>query len=468
MRNLRLLMTATLSLFVVGAVAFKANTVIGASSSDGFPQPQERRSSNGILFDVLEAKPGSINVGGKSLSGALLYNGLYPARTWRVKPGDRIRVMLDNQTGEDTNLHFHGFHVSPSGISDNVLLDVPNGVKQGYAVNIPEDHPGGLFWYHPHQHGTSNNQVHRGLAGLIVIEGDHDQLPEVKNAKERIMALEYLQLDTNGNIQDNERPPSALQLVNGVQTPTMSAQPNETQFFRVGNTSNDGWFNIAVDGHKMRILAEDGDPYGTFEDVDSFMLAPGKRVEFLVQSSATPGTYSVRNLGHKWGFGTTPAAELAKLEVSGEPVAAQPLPTKGLRDRLEESGLIDAKVDQKRTISFSGDFSGPTPKFLINNQQFDHDRIDIQAKLGTVEEWELVNDSDDEHPFHIHVNDFVVTSINGQPVQQMRLQDVAFIPARGRITIKQRFEDFTGEWVMHCHILAHEDQGMMATVKIVP
>jgi suppressor of ftsI len=466
MPNARLILAVTGGLAALAIITLRPGTTASATSSDGFVQPQEIHSVSGVLYDSLIPAPGALVVSGNVIPGALLYNGHYPATTWRVKPGDRIRLMLESKIPDEvTNLHFHGFHVDPNGISDNVFAEIPSGASRGYAVDIPKNHQGGLYWYHPHMHGATDAQVHRGLAGLIVISGDQDQLPEVRNLKERIMALEYLQLDATGQLLNSEKPVSTLQLVNGVQTPTMQAQPGETQFFRVGNTSNDGWFQLSVDGHKMRILAEDGNAYTDTEDVDSFLLAPGKRVEFLVQFSSTPGAYTIRNQGYKWGFGATPAAKLVKVTVGGDAVTPTPMPTR-VSDQLERSGLLTDKVDLKRTITFSGDFTGPTPKFLINGQQFSHDRIDIKPKLGTLEEWELVNDSDDQHPFHIHINDFVVTSINGEPVKTPRLQDTAFIPARGKITIRQRFNDFAGKFVMHCHILAHEDGGMMASVEV--
>jgi suppressor of ftsI len=460
MKKARWLLTAV-GLVALGTLTFKTSS-LGASSGDGFPQPKERRSVNGLLFDTLSAAPGTVQVGTQTLSGALLYNGQYPAHLWRVKPGDRLRLLLENKIpGQSTNLHFHGFHVDPNGFSDNVFAEIPSGATRGYSVNIPDDHTSGLNWYHPHFHGNSNDQVHRGLAGLVVIEGDTDQLPEVRGLKERIMALEYLQTDGNNQIKPGG--PSALQLVNGVLTPSMQARPGETQFFRAGNTSASGWFKLAVDNHKMRILAEDGNAYSQTEDVDFFLLPPGKRVEFLVQFSG-PGTYSVRNQGYKWG-GTTPAAELAKVVVAGDAMTPQALPTR-VADRVERSGLLTAKVDRTRTITFDAQTDQSPVKFMVDQQTFDHDRIDISAKLDTVEEWELVNTTGDDHPFHIHINDFIITQINGQAVTNPRLQDTAVIPANGRITVRQRFEDFTGKWLMHCHILGHEDLGMMATVEV--
>ena len=99
---------------------------------------------------------------------------------------------------------------------------------------------------------------------------------------------------------------------------------------------------------------------------------------------------------------------------------------------------------------------------------FDPHAIGVTPRLGTVEEWTLVNQSGEDHPFHIHVNDFQVISVNGEPYRARGLQDVVVIPKNGgEVVIRNRFEDFTGHFVFHCHILGHEDAGMMQTVQVL-
>ena len=95
-------------------------------------------------------------------------------------------------------------------------------------------------------------------------------------------------------------------------------------------------------------------------------------------------------------------------------------------------------------------------------------RVDDRMKLGTVEEWVLKNDTDEQHPFHIHINDFQVLSVNGQPYQARGRQDTVILPAKGEVVVRIPFQDFTGRFVFHCHILAHEDGGMMAVVEVEP
>ena len=105
---------------------------------------------------------------------------------------------------------------------------------------------------------------------------------------------------------------------------------------------------------------------------------------------------------------------------------------------------------------------------MIDGKQFDPNRVDQQVKLGTMEEWTIRNDTEELHPFHIHINDFQVMSINGEPYEAHSLQDTIPLPIHGEVVIRIPFRDYTGKFVYHCHILNHEDNGMMGIVEVVP
>ena len=127
--------------------------------------------------------------------------------------------------------------------------------------------------------------------------------------------------------------------------------------------------------------------------------------------------------------------------------------------------LRQAAVDRTREIVFSQTLDPFVP--MIDGHSFDHDRVDQRVNLGATEEWVLRNISSDTHPFHIHVNDYQVVSINGEPVDAYSWEDTTPIPAFGEIVIRTRFLDFTGKYVYHCHILSHEDLDMMGIVEVV-
>jgi FtsP/CotA-like multicopper oxidase with cupredoxin domain len=437
-------------------------------------KPPEIVSTDGVLAATLTAAVTSATINGKTVAGVSTYNGVWPSPTMRIRPGDTCKISLVNQLTDVTNLHWHGFHVSPKGNSDNVFLTVNPGETYDYEVKVPEDHQTGLFWYHPHYHTDTDDQVYGGLAGAIVVEGGHTEVPGIAGVAEDLLLLKDVGLDptqtqfvAQGDMTADD---VSIFTVNGQVNPRVEARPGERRLWRVGNLSNQEFFTLALEGHKLDIVAVDGTTLPKVWTVDNYLLVPGGRVEFLV-TAADEGSYKFTTGGYELDFpgGNYPEATLATLQVLGDPVTdTPPLPTQLLA--LTAIPLQDyrkEKVDRKRKLVFSVKPvpDGP-PKFLINGKEFDHDRIDQQVELDAMEEWLLVNRDSSPHPFHIHQNDFQVTKINGKPVKQpLHWNDTIGIPANGTVTIRQRYTDYTGKWVYHCHILFHEDHGMMGTVE---
>jgi FtsP/CotA-like multicopper oxidase with cupredoxin domain len=308
-----------------------------------------------------------------------------------------------------TNFHTHGLHVSPSGNSDNVLTFFEPNEQVDLAFEIPRDGTSGLYipgfyWYHPHLHGTTAEQVNGGMVGALIVEGAMDELPELKGLTERLFILRGVEL-----------PDADLTVfVNNQVQPTVSIAPGEIQRWRILNASVGTFMNLALDGHVLHQIAKDGNPLREVRSRDEIVLAPGERTEVLVQGAAA-GRFHFRSLA--WGQ----------------------------------------------------DFSPPLDPFvpMIDSHPFDHERVDQRVNLGATEEWVLRNTSSDTHPFHIHVNDYQVVSINGEPVDAYSWEDTTPIPAFGELVIRTRFLDFTGKYVYHCHILSHEDLGMMGIVEVV-
>lgn len=149
---------------------------------------------------------------------------------------------------------------------------------------------------------------------------------------------------------------------------------------------------------------------------------------------------------------------LATINVGGAAVAPTPLPT----SIGEIPALENDVIAQHRDVVFSENKVG----FFINGKEFDPNRVTFNPKLGTTEEWTIHNVTKEEHPFHIHVNDFQIMSINGKRVHSASLRDTVPLPVGGTVVIRMRFTDFLGRYVFHCHILAHEDGGMMAIVDV--
>ncbi len=467
-----------------------------AAAAQEFIEPAVRASQDGLLDTTLTAKVMPLQLAGQT-ANLSVYEGSFPGPTLRVRSGDKLRINLVNQLGDlpaglpqespfichtvtgpshpasdhlsscTTNLHVHGLHVSPSDNSDNIFLSVESGESFQYEFQIPDNHPAGLYWYHPHQHGTVTHQVFGGMAGPIIIEGDLDEVPGVAGVPERLLVLQATQLSPDGNVINittdaNSHQKSYLRLVNGQLNPTMTIQPGGTERWRILNATANVTYLLQLDGHQLHQIAKDGNTLNETWTRDQINLAPGERVEVLVQAGDA-GTYGLRTVPIATGFTTQAEATLATLIVDGTAVTPQPLPT----TLLPVEDLSTVAVDEHRrfTFQFGAPINPPETRFWINSKQFDGERDDAVVRLNTVEEWTIRNASSSWHPFHIHINDYQVVAVNGKPVPVRYHEDTTGLPPFGEITMRTRFKDFPGRWVFHCHILLHEDHGMMGTVR---
>lgn len=418
-----------------------------AAEDDGFFEPKVLRSKDGMLNVTLQAMDIE-NMNDPRLG----FNNAMPGPTLRFRPGDTVKVAFVNALAEMTNLHVHGLHVSPRDNSDNVFVHVQPGQTFGYEYQIPENHPPGTYWYHPHPHGTSADQVGSGLAGAIIIEGALDDMPGIAGVKERLLVLQGPFRGPDGK---------AGTLVNGKANPRITIRPGETQRWRIANASANQFMNLKLVGHPMHVIARDGNPLTATQTVQSEMIGPGERVEVLIQGGDA-GIYEFRSLA--WAPDIPSQAQpemlLATLISGGEAQQPQALPT----ELVQLEDFSNDELAAKRTITFQ--MRSDAPQLAIDDRAFVEDRVDTTVKLGTTEEWTIRNESPQWHPFHIHVNDFQLMSINGEAVPVQR-HDTIPLPPRGEIVVRHRFLDFTGRFVYHCHILVHEDNGMMAVIEVV-
>ena len=243
----------------------------------------------------------------------------------------------------------------------------------------------------------------------------------------------------------------------------MTIRPGETQRWRLLNATANVTYLLHLDGHQLHQIAKDGNTLNETWTREAINLAPGERVEVLIQGGPA-GTYALRTLPISTGFTTQKDATLATLVVDGDPMTPEPLPTTLLP--VEDLSTVD--IDAQRRFTFQNGTFPSTPRdtsFWVNSKAFDGTRDDAVVRLNTTEEWVIRNASGTWHPFHIHVNDYQVVAVNGQPVPLRYHEDTTGIPPFGEFTMRTRFRDFAGRWVFHCHILLHEDHGMMGTVK---
>jgi FtsP/CotA-like multicopper oxidase with cupredoxin domain len=465
-----------------------SQTIDPAKDSPPFIEPESRRSTNGVLQTSLRCAYAYHNVGGYQLF-LRTYEGSTPGPTLRLQPGETMRIKLINDMPPNrddepanlnhphhfntTNFHFHGSHVSPKGISDNVLREMEPGQSYDIEIVLPNDHTRGSYWYHPHHHGSADMQVVSGMAGMIVVEGDFADVPEIANAKERVMVLGESSFDAFGMVEDFstifQEGSTRFLTINGQRYPTIEMRPGEVQRWRILHAGYQDDLALVLDGHDLNVIAWDGITQSSMTTPQgSLVIVPGQRVDVLVKA-AQPGSYELKAVPYDQGY-ISPNGPLARVVVSGDPT---PMSLPSSLPAAPLAPIRDSEITNKRQVVFSA-IAPEAPQtaswmefsFLIDGKKFDASRVDHSIKLGAVEEWTLVNLHEHDHVFHIHQNPFQVTAINGKPVTDLRWRDTDILPGSGTMTFRSRFLDFTGKYVLHCHMMNHEDMGMMQLIEV--
>ena len=438
---------------------------------DGFPEPPMRYSRNGVLNTTLRAAVGPVQIDHRRAI-TMNYDGSYPGPALVICAGDRLVIHYINDLRQPTNLHTHGLHVSPSGDADNVFRVVKPGHRFTYRYHIPLDNPAGSYWYHPHHHMFVERQIYGGLAGPIVQEGGLDRLPALRHIPQRWMFIQSTEIRHGRAVPVAKSIEAHTPLrVNGVVNPTVKIRPGQIQRWRIFNANDNRIVVLHLAGQPFRVIAEDGNPLPRTRTVRDLLIGPGSRREVLVRGGR-PGRYTMKALPFAQfpggqtakGGGPTPNQSVVTVRSAGRPVTAR-FPSGALSHFPD---LRRAHVDRRRTIVFSEmDAGHNNTNFLLNGKMFDPNRIAVTMKLGSLEQWTLVNTNTEWHTFHIHVNDFQVISVNGKRVPYVDYEDNVSLPPKSKTVIRQRPVDFTGKFVFHCHVTFHEDHGMMAAVQIV-
>lgn len=421
-------------------------------------------------------------------------------------------------TEETINNHVHGLHISPTGSSDNVLLSVPTGMGFVYEYKISANQPDGLYWMHNHRHYFSDDQIARGMSNMLIVGASDSNISQLAALPSRTMSLQYQNLADQGlttqYISDYRRSSSATtspvptpkpvpQLtINALMNPTITVAPGQTEVWSIVNMTpqTNARFtlkNVSTGADlPIVIVAQDGIAYGTPVTIPAgtpFYAPSGSRYSILVTAGSAG-----QNV--KLGFSASNAAgNLTELNLnaaqtpfegfvnltsnSSAAVPSFPTPTTLTAGRFYQdlSVVPAADIAVNRSFTYSQDPSNF--QFFMDGETFPNPPI-YQQRLNTVEEWVITNVSTSIHPLHIHVNHFQVMSVFSPQnpglnvtTPQQWYQDDVNVPAAqtvngvvipGKVVIRIKPLDFTGAFVNHCHILHHEDMGMMALVNTQP
>lgn len=460
--------------------------------NDGFPEPPIVYSHDGVLDYTLRATTTAIKVAGH-VWPAMAYNGTIPGPTIVICVGDSLTLHLINDLPLQTNLHLHGMHVSPAGTADNIFIDIHPLEEHTFHYQIPYDQSAGSFWYHPHYHPLVQAEVESGLAGALIVEGSLDD--ELSSIPQRLMVIQGGREVLGPPIKlppkiaaHLKAPPLAgppLLIVNGVHDPTVKIQPGQLQRWRLVNATSDRELRLAIPGVTFELLAQDGVTLHNMIPQSQLLIGPGSREDVLVRGPST-GTYAFSSLAFQKcfadcldpfaGVGQSGAADpqetLMTVQSSG-PSAQVPMPAGQLDYPSFLGDLRSAHVDVYRTLLFARNqnLNVGSVKFPLGGRLYDPNRVDVTMKLGSVEQWTLVNPesktSNEWHTFHIHVNPFQVISVNGHKLNYVLYEDNVNLAPGAVIVIRIHPTDFVGKSVFHCHLLFHEDNGMMGVFQIL-
>jgi FtsP/CotA-like multicopper oxidase with cupredoxin domain len=358
-------------------------------------------------------------------------------------------------------------------------------------VNIAFDQPPGLYWYHTHPHGESYQQDLDGMSGAIVIDGMERYVPKLQHMRERILVLRdqvigkddltsselmrTVQL-SNKSCSASTDPPQRLFTVNGAVRPQIAIASGERQFWRIVNASPDLYADLQVDGEQLEIVALDGmplafhDPSHPTRYVSHLLVPPAGRVEAIITGSTHDARASLRSLCFATGRDgdPNPAMVLADLVNAAEP-GPQPRTTQAdarLPIYKPLSTALIAHVEDSSpdfVVSFTEDKKG----FYINGRKYSpSDPPMATVTIGAFHHWRVTNDTNEVHPFHIHQVHFLVYAENGVRLKQPEWLDTVNVPVEGSVDLMMDFTDpiIRGVSLFHCHLLSHEDKGMMAKI----
>lgn len=417
----------------------------------------EIASKDGILQLTLVADEKLIKYG-NTTRWAMTYNGIFPAPTLRANPGDTLKITLVNKLNQATNLHTHGLHVSPTKNSDNPLVMVAPGETFNYKIKIPLTQKSGTFWYHPHHHELSAGQVASGLAGVLVVEDALDQKAIIKDSTQRLVVLADPRIGKTSavaatstmDLMHGRSGPNTL--VNGVLVPSFTAIGSTPERWRVVNSCVSQYQTISIPGAEIFQVSADSSRLSKLTRTNQVTLTPGQRTELLI-TAPKAGTYKVQNDQQE-------VARIAFNSASRSITAQELLPLSKIN-----------KIDKRRTITIEGSGMGMMggmkheAAFTFDGKSFDSKRVDQSVKFNTTEEWTLINPSSMDHPFHLHTWPFQVSD-DGSGKYLDGWHDTVNLPSGKTVKIRIPFVDVSGTTVYHCHILDHEDAGMMGIVKV--
>ncbi len=450
---------------------------IAAATGRPFLQPgldTGRIADGRRIFDLTVAR-GLHEFHAGTATGTIGVNATFLGPILSARAGDRLRMNVGNALDEAMTLHWHGLHL-PAAADGGPHQSIAPGATWSPEFELRQK--AGTFWFHGHQHRKTAEHVWAGMAGVIRVEDDEEAalpLPRTHGEDDFTLVLQDRRFDAAGqmpyapNMHDvMAGKQGEVMLVNGQIGPVLKT-PAPLVRLRILNGANGSFYGLHFsDNRTFHQIASDGGLLAAPVAMQGSVLSPGERGEYLVDlSDGAPVRLRAETFGAEvMMMGSNGVRDVMEIR----PRAARATPA--LPDRLAELPAPPEATGETRDFTLAMSGMGMMGDLTINGRQYDHDRIDFSVPLRATETWTWKNTTPMLHPMHIHDVQFRILSRNGRPPEahEAGLKDTVLIGPDETVALRLSFADYADPalpYMYHCHILEHEDAGMMGQFTVV-
>jgi FtsP/CotA-like multicopper oxidase with cupredoxin domain len=386
-----------------------------------------------------------------------------PGPRLELRKGQRVIVHFTNELPEPTTIHWHGLRVpNTSDGTPSVQAEVNPGETFDYTF---EARDAGTFWYHPHV--RSDEQIERGLYGVVRVREPAEQAVTA----DRTIVLDDVKLNANGKLSSDTTSLDVMLgrqgnviLANGVRSGQVTVRAGARERWRFVNAANGRYFNLRLQERTFEVIAWDGGLLAEPYEAETLLIAPGERYEVLVNvAPSASGAVKLETLHYDRGHNVPDPGPTTvfTMRIEGKAEALDPW---GARD-IEPAELVVPDGASERKIELSEEENaGGFPRFFVNGMPFP-DVPPLNVRAGDIEIWSIHNDSEMDHPFHLHGMFFRVLDVDGAASEHSGWKDTVNVPRKQTLHFAVRYGD-AGTWMYHCHILEHAERGMMAELHV--
>ncbi|WP_067544522.1 multicopper oxidase family protein [Nocardia crassostreae] len=424
--------------------------------------------ADGIRRFTLKAQTGTTEMLPGKSTPTWGYSGSVLGPTLRARRGETVAFTIGKSLPEPTTVHWHGMHVPARHDGGPHQTIEPGGI---WEPSWTVDQPAATLWYHPHPHGTTEKHVYRGLAGFFLVDDDGPDLPSDYGVDDIPLVIQDRRFTSDGQLDESD--PTDIGLLgdvivtNGLAGAHLDVRTQRVRL-RILNGSSGRLYNLALsDDREFQLIATDGGLLTAPVALRRIQISPGERVELVVELRAGEPV-TLRSLPIEQRYGIDEAAAYG-FDDTFDILRLRPAP------RLAANATVPAALAAIAPLAAATarpDRAFELKWFMINGQRMDMNRIDMSIPVDTTEVWSVRNNDNWPHNFHVHDVQFQIVDIDGRtpPPALSGWKDTVYTAPGVTYKLAMRFSghsDPTYPYMYHCHLLLHEDEGMMGQFLVL-